>query len=172
MLPPGLALPVGLNINTGYELAELRLQWLICDFGRRMGSLQRFVLAVDLHQLQTDRAFQTVANEVELGYYNVLRPQALLRVARESVARDQDELEVAEKLAKGGVIEREKVLRAEVKLAESSRLKDVSEEAVGVAFAALNLAIGLQPDESLAVVEPAELPEFALSLARLPASRY
>jgi len=164
VLPPGFALPVGLNINTGYELAELKLQWLICDFGRRMGVYNASKLAIDLHELQTDRAFQTVANEVAVAYYNVLRTQALLRVASESVARDQDELEVAEKLAKGGVIEREKVLRAEVKLAESNRLKDLSEEAVGVALAALNLAIGLQPDESPAVVEPDESPDFKLSL--------
>jgi outer membrane protein len=164
VIPPGFALPVGLNLDTGYELAELRLQWLICDFGRRLGIHNASLLAIDLHQLQTDRAFQTVANEVELGYYNTLRAQALLRVARESVLRDQDELEVAQKLAKGGVIEREKVLRAEVKLAESHRLRDVSEEAVGVAFAALNLAIGLQPSESLGVVEPATLPDFSLAL--------
>ena len=164
VLPPGFALPVGLNINTGYELAELKLQWLICDFGRRMGRYNQSMLAIDVHQLQTDRAYQTVANEVEVAYYNVLRTQALLRVARESVVRDQDELEVAEKLAKGGVIEREKVLRAEVKLAESNRLRDLSEEAVGIAAAALNLAVGLQPGESLAVVEPLELPAFSLSL--------
>jgi len=164
VLPPGFALPIGLNINTGYELAELKLQWLICDFGRRLGIYNASALAIDLHQLQTDRAFQTVANEVELGYYNALRAQALLRVARESVLRDQDELEVAEKLAKGGVIEREKVLRAEVKLAETNRLKDLAEEGAGVAFAALNLAIGLQPNESLAVMEPPELPDFSLTL--------
>jgi outer membrane protein TolC len=164
VLPPGFALPVGLNINTGYELAELRLQWLICDFGRRLGVFNASMLAIDLHQLQTDRAYQTAANEVQFGYYNVLRTQALLRVARESVLRDQDELEVAEKLAKGGVIEREKVLRAEVKLAESNRLKDMSEESVGTALAALNLAIGLKPNESLGVMEPPETPDFALSL--------
>src|SRR5262249_51267393 len=31
------AIPVGLDIKTGYELAEIKLQWLICDFGRRLG---------------------------------------------------------------------------------------------------------------------------------------
>src|SRR5262245_10820222 len=164
VVPPGFALPVGLNISTGYELAELRLQWLLCDFGRRMGRYNASQLAIDLHRLQTDRAYQTVANEVAVGYYNVLRTEALLRVAQESVVRDKDELEVAEKLAKGGVIEREKVLRAEVKLAESSHLKDLAEEAVGISRAAMNLAIGLKPDESIAVVEPIELPEFAHSL--------
>jgi outer membrane protein TolC len=31
------SIPFGLNINTGYEFADLKLQWLICDFGRRLG---------------------------------------------------------------------------------------------------------------------------------------
>src|SRR5262249_9191814 len=42
--PPGFtflpalgSIPFGLNIDTGYELAEFKLQWLICDFGRRLG---------------------------------------------------------------------------------------------------------------------------------------
>ena len=36
-IPGTGAIPVGLDIQTGYELAELKLQWLICDFGRRIG---------------------------------------------------------------------------------------------------------------------------------------
>src|SRR5262245_24805357 len=36
-LPIGGAIPIDLEIRSRYELAELRLQWLICDFGRRLG---------------------------------------------------------------------------------------------------------------------------------------
>jgi len=43
-------------------------------------------------------------------------------------------------------------------------LKDMSEESVGIAYAALNLAIGLRSNESLSVVEAAERPDFSLSL--------
>ncbi len=164
ILPPGFAIPVGLDIHTNYELAELKMQWLICDFGRRMGRFNASKLAIDIHQLQADRAYQTVANETTLAYYNVLRAQALLRVAQESVLRDEDERDVAQKLAKGGVIEREKLLRAEVKLAETQRLKDLSDEGLAVAFAALNLAIGQQFDAPIQVVEPADIPEFNWSL--------
>jgi len=35
------AVPIGLDIKTGYELADLKLQWLICDFGRRLGGTAR-----------------------------------------------------------------------------------------------------------------------------------
>ena len=51
VIPPGFALPVGLNIHTGYELADLKMQWLICDFGRRMGRYNASKLAVEIHQL-------------------------------------------------------------------------------------------------------------------------
>ena len=71
---PGLgAVPVGLNLSTGYELAEFRVQWLVCDFGRRLGRLEQAKLALDVAKLQTDRAFQTVSNEVSVAFYGVLR---------------------------------------------------------------------------------------------------
>ena len=49
-------MPVGLNLESGYELAELKLQWLVCDFGRRIGQYNQAGLAADIAQLQTDRA--------------------------------------------------------------------------------------------------------------------
>jgi outer membrane protein TolC len=155
-----LALPIGINLDTGFELAELHLQWLVLDFGRRLGAYEAARLGIDIAQLQTDRAYQTVANEVAVAYYNVLRTQALRRTGREAVRRAEDQRDVARKLAGGGVLEREQVLRAEVQLAESLRLLDTTEEALGVAYAALNLAIGLKPDEAIGVVEPPDVPEY------------
>jgi outer membrane protein len=164
-LPGTGALPVGLDIRPGYELAELKLQWLICDFGRRLGRYNQAGLAVDIAQLQTERAYQTVANDVALAYYQVLRARSLHRIADEAVRRAEDDLDVAKKLAKGGVIEREKVLRAEVALSQAQRALDVTEEAEAVALAALNLAIGLNPSAPSAVVDTADVPTFTLSLA-------
>ena len=112
------AVPVGLHIKTGYELAELKVQWLLLDFGRRLGHFEQAKLAVDVAQLQTDRAFQTVANEVAVAYYGVLRAQALRRTAQDAVRRAEEELEDARKLQREGVIERETVLRSEVLRAE------------------------------------------------------
>src|SRR5262249_47696294 len=122
---PGLgSIPIGLNINTGYALADLRLQWLICDFGRRMGRYRQAGLATEIARLQTERAYQTVAHEVSVAYYQVLRARALRKTAREAVRRADDDLDVAKKLAQGGALEKEKVLRVEVLLAESQQLLD------------------------------------------------
>ena len=163
---PGLgAIPFGLNINTGYELAEFKLQWLICDFGRRLGRYRQAGIAVEIAQLQSQRAFQTVANEVAVAYYQVLRTRALRKTAAEAVRRAEDDLEVANKLAKGGALEKEKVLRVEVQLAESQRLLDQTEGAEAVAVAALNLAIGLNVNAPTGVQESSEVPPFTQSLA-------
>jgi outer membrane protein TolC len=159
------ALPVGLDIHTGFELAELKLQWLICDFGRRLGRYHQAGIAVDIAQLQTDRAYETVANDVASAYYRLLRAGSLYRIATDAVRRAQDDLDVARKLGQGGVIEREKVLRAEVALAQALRGLDVAEEAQGVAVAGLNLAIGLNVGTPTQVLDVASVPPFALSLA-------
>jgi hypothetical protein len=58
---------------------------------------------VDIAQLQTERAYQTVANEVAVAYYQLLRAQSLGRIARESVRRVEDDLGVPRKLAQVGV---------------------------------------------------------------------
>ena len=163
---PGLgALPFGLNNHTGYELAEMKLQWLICDFGRRSGRYRQAGLAVEVAQLQSDRAHQTVANEVAVAYYQALRTRALRKIAFDAVRRAEDDLKVAKQLGKGGVLEKEKVLRVEVLLAESQRLLDASEGAEVVALASLNLAIGLNVNAATGVQERSDIPPFAQSLA-------
>jgi outer membrane protein TolC len=159
------SIPIGLDINTGYELAELKLQWLICDFGRRLGRYRQAGLAVDIAQLQSERAFQTVANEVSVAYYQVLRTRALRKIALDAVRRSEDDLDVAKKLEKGGALEREKRLRVEVQLAETQRLLDAADGAEAVAVAALNLAIGLNVNAATDVVETSDTPPFTQSLA-------
>jgi outer membrane protein TolC len=165
ILPLLGAIPVGLQGQSGFELAELKLQWLVCDFGRRLGRYNQAGLAVDIAQLQTQRAYQTVADDVAVAYYQVLRARSLRRIARESVRRAEDDLDVARKLARGGVVEREKVLRAEVALAQARRTLDVAEEEEAVAVAALNLAIGLNISAPTSVVDTSDIPPFTLGLA-------
>jgi outer membrane protein len=164
-LSPGGALPVGLNVQPDYTLAEMKLQWLVCDFGRRMGHYNQAGLSADIAELQTERAYQTIANEVATAYYQVLRVRSLHRIATDSVRRAADDVDVAEKLAKGGVIEREKLLRAKVAQAQSQRLLDAAEEGEAIAVAALNLAIGLNASSSTEVVDTTDIPPFTMSLA-------
>jgi outer membrane protein TolC len=162
---PGVgSIPVNFNIQSGYDLAELNLQWLIYDFGRRTSLYRTTGLAVDIAQLQTDRAYQTVANEVQAAYYQVLRARSLHRIAEEAVRRANDDLGVAQQLAKGGAVARETVLRASAAQAQAQHAFDVSEEEEAVAVAALNLAIGLNICTPTVVADPNDIPPFTSSL--------
>jgi outer membrane protein TolC len=165
-IPAVGAIPIGLNIDTGYELAELKLQWLICDFGRRLGRYRQASIAAEIAQLESDRAYQTVANEVSVAYYQVLRERALKKTAQDAVRRAEDDLDVAKKLEKGGALEKEKRLRVEVQLAESQRQLDAAQGAEAVAVAALNLAIGLNVNAPTGVVETSDVPPLTRSLAQ------
>jgi outer membrane protein TolC len=163
---PGLgALPIGLNVGTNFELAELKVQWLLLDFGRRLGRYEQARLANDIAGLQTDRAYQTVANEVAVAYYNVLRTQALRRTAKDALRRAEEELDDSRKREREGVVEREVVLRSEVQRAETRQLVHAATEAEFVALAALNLAIGLKCNEPLHLAEAPEVRPMQNSLA-------
>ena len=163
---PGLgAIPVGLNIGTSFELAELKVQWLLLDFGRRLGRYEQARLASDIAGLQTDRAYQTVANDVAVAFYTVLRTQALRRTAQDALRRADEELEDARKRQSEGVVEREIVLRSEVQRAENLQLLHAATEAEFVALAELNLAMGLRCNEPFRVADPLEIPPPANSLA-------
>ena len=99
---PGVgAIPFGFNVGTNFELAELKVQWLLLDFGRRLGRYEQARLATEIAGLQTDRAYQTVANEVAVAYYHVLRTQALRRTAQDALRRTEEELADAQ-TATGG----------------------------------------------------------------------
>jgi outer membrane protein TolC len=140
------------------------MQWILVDFGRRLGVHEQARLAGDIAQLQTDRAFQTVAEEVATAYYNVLRSEALRRTAQDALRRAEDQLSDARKLQREGVVEREIVLRSEVQRAEARQQLHAATEAQFVALAALSLAMGLKSDRPVRVVEPAEIPPLATNL--------
>ena len=164
-LPPSGVVPIPLTIDSGYELAELRLQWLLLDFGQRLGRYRQAEIAVDVAQLQTERAYQTTADEVETAYYQVLRTAALRRTAEEAVRRTEDDLDLARKLKKGDVVLRENVLRAEVELSQARHGLDVAQAAAAVAGASLNLAVGLNVSAPTVVEDAADPPPFHRSLA-------
>jgi outer membrane protein TolC len=163
---PGIGVvPIGLNIGSSFELAELKVQWLLLDFGRRLGRYEQARLALDVAQLQTDRAYQTVANDVAVAYNNVLRTQALRRTAQDALRRAEEELGDARKREREGVVEREIVLRAEVQRSEALQQLHAATQAEFVALAGLNLAIGLKCNQPVRVTDPPAIPPLATSLA-------
>src|SRR5262249_2475195 len=100
-----------------------------------------------------------------VAYYQVLRTRALRKTAQDAVRRGKDDLGVARRLEKGGVLEKEKRLRVEVQLAESQQLLDAAEGGAAGAGAGPNLAIGLNVNAPTGIVETSDVPPFTQSLA-------
>ena len=142
MMPITEPILIKTHFESTFDLIEGHVQWLLLDFGRRLGRYEQARLAGDIAGLQTDRAFQTVADEVAIAYYGVLRSQALLRTAQDALRRADEQLRDARKLQREGVVERETVLRSEVQRAENLQQLHAATEAEFVALAGLNLAIG------------------------------
>ena len=164
MMPSAQPILIQTHIETTFDLIEGNVQWLLLDFGRRLGRYEQARLAGDIAGLQTDRAFQTVANDVAIAYYGVLRSQALLRTAQDAFRRAEEELADARKREREGVVERETVLRSEVQRAENLQQLHAATEAEFVALAELNLAIGLKGNQPVRVADPKEIPPLAPSL--------
>lgn len=103
-----------------------------------------------------EQARQQVALAVEQAYLNVLRAEALDRVARESLESAQEHLRLARARFEAGVVPQFDVLRAEVQLANFRQQAVASANAVKLAYAALNRAMGTDVETALTLVEPPE----------------
>jgi len=157
-------LPIGFDYNTTYVLTEARIQWLITDFGRRLGARRQAQLAEEISRLRSARARQTIAHEVTLAYFELLRARSLMRIASDSVARLESELATATALAAGGLLEKEKVLRAEVALAKALTLRDSATATEQIAAGSLNLAMGTPQRRPVPVAGFSEVPGFELTV--------
>jgi outer membrane protein TolC len=148
-----------------YTVAELFLQWTLCDFGRTTGRYRHAEIGVDIAQLQAVRTGQTVVFDVSSAYYRVLQTQASLRIAQEAVRLAESVLEVTRKSLMQGLVLRDAVLRGEVQLAQARRAVVAAERARLVAIAGLNQAIGINVSAPTETVDRTDEPPFGLTLA-------
>lgn len=149
-----------------FELSELHLAWTVWDFGRTMGRYEQAISRVDIARLQAQRAKQTIVYDTATAYYRVLLARATLRIATQAVRDATSILELTRNLFDSGVVTKDSVLRAEVRLAETRQLRVVAVDAVFVSMAALNLAMGRNVSLPVQVVDITEEPPFALTLAQ------
>jgi len=165
-LPENLVgnLAFGGNANR-FDLAEMHLQWTVCDFGRRTGKYGQAKMSVDIARLQYRRALQSVAFSVASQYFGVLQAEATTRVAEEAVRRAEVDLRDARNFLRRGVGLRNQVLRTEALLAEMRLNLIKARTARSVAIAGLNQAIGINVSSDTQVVDRPAAPPFAVSLA-------
>jgi outer membrane protein TolC len=151
--------------SDSFDLAELHLQWTLCDFGRRAAHYGQANTALDIARLQYQRAKQGVAFQVATQYFAGLQARAALRVSEEAVRRAESYLNDTRNYQRRGTAIANDVFRADVLLAEMRLSQVKARTAEGVALAGLNQAIGINVSSATSIVDRPDAPPFEQTLA-------
>jgi len=169
-VPPGGMFPVlpirGLGPgNFDYEVLDLRLQWTVFQFGKRLALHDQAMMKAEITHWQLERTRQEVVFDVAIKYAGVLQARATQVVAEKAVVRAEATLKDVRNLAQNGVLVKEDVLRAEVFLADVQQSRITATSEAQIAVAALNRAIGINVSTPTRVIESAvELEEYPVRL--------
>ena len=168
-LSPGAPGPVGAIIPSGtgsanFAQAEVDFQWTLWDFGRTAGRYGQAVTRERLAGLQLVRLKQTVALDTTAAYLAVLLAQASSKVQDQAVKQGESVLADARSRLKGGVADKDDVLRAEVQLSESREALVLARQAEFDSLARLNYAMGRNVSMPLQVIDWKAQPRFERSL--------
>jgi outer membrane protein len=91
----------------------------IYDFGARTSHYDASKLSFDVTKLDIDRIKNLVALDFLTAYFNLLETEKLILVAQKEVERFESHLKVAKSLYEEGVITKNDLLQAEVKLSDA-----------------------------------------------------
>ena len=138
----GLSPLLPLQWDSQYNQIELETQWIIWDFGRRVGTYRQSDILEQIAQLKCQRACQTVAYDTTEAYYRVLLAYSTVVTARNTLRRAEEFLRVANNLFEQGEVDRESVYSAELQVAKARQQCVSARTMVNTATARLNLTMG------------------------------
>lgn len=102
-------------------------------------------------RLDINRARNQIVLDVKNAFYDVLRSQALLTVANETLQNAQDRLSETEKKLAAGVVAPFDVLRAQTDVANAQQQVITANTSISLSLATLNSAMGLDIDSPLSI---------------------
>lgn len=127
------------NYSSGVNLIQL-----FYDFGRTGGKIEASRQNLTMSEYEALDVLQAVILNVEQAYYNLLKSRRLLSVAEETIRQREEHLKQAQAFYRVGTRAKIDVTKAEVDLANSHLDKIKAENALKVARASLNNAMGVR----------------------------
>ena len=146
--------------NQELNIAQINAEWLIWDFGQRLGTYRQSDIMLKIAQLRCARACQDVGYKTADAYFQVLIGRASVHVADDSIKRSEEYLRVAKNLYNAGKIDREGVLSAQLELVNSQQLMVNAIARRQVAVAGLNNVLGARLLEAACVQDVESQPDF------------
>ena len=167
LLPPGPGVPETLSIVAGekeFQRAELKVQMTLWDFGRTLGTYRQATLRHQIASLMLERARQQVRLQVAEAYFNILRARRARAIAEESLGQAEAHLKTAVRFEEQGLVDRNDVLQAELRVAEVRQSLIKAAHAVELATSVFNSVLGINVNRKTEVVDVTEALPTAVEL--------
>ena len=119
-------------------------------------------LGVDISKIDVETVKRDIVLQVREGYYNILRAEKFLDVAKQTVKQFEAQLEVTKAFFDVGIVPKNDVLQAEVRLANSRQGLIKAENDVILAKSSFNSLLRREIDTPLQVIDILEYKSFPL----------
>ncbi len=154
--PQNFNKPIGaeiVNQNVQQKLVGVTAQLPIDISGNIRTATQQAKLQEQAYRLDVDRTRNQIVSEVKGAFFDVLRAQALVRVAKEDLKDTQDRLKDAQSKFDARVVTKFDVLRGQTDVAAAQQNVIVAKNRFQTNLGVLNLVIGIQVTTPLAVTD-------------------
>ena len=147
-----------------FFFASLGITQTICDFGRTYARYERAKAVSDATRLAYKGQEQDVFLRTVVSYFQILQTQKLLQATDEEVAQMTDHLRVAKNLFEQGVVTRNDLLQAEVRLSSSRQRRLETANRLENAWLVLNDLMGEAPEHRSTLSEESRYEETSLDI--------
>ncbi len=151
---PNKKIFLGTSLNDLY--AEFAVQQLLYNGSKTSVQRNIALTSVQIEERSVQRVRQSIANTVTKAYLQLLKAQRLVGVQQTAVENLQEHLAAAQSLYRIGKVSQLDVIKAQVQLAIARDELAKAENGVRVQQLALYAAMGVEPRDSLRVIDHVE----------------
>ncbi len=159
-----ITLPTGKVINTDREIYNLSttISQPLFAGGSILSNYRNEKLGVDISKTDVETVKRDIILLVREGYFNILRAEKFLDVAQQTVKQFSAQLEVTKAFFEVGIVPKNDVLQAEVRLANAKQALVRTENDVVLAKSSFNSLLRREIDTPLQIIDILEYSPFSL----------
>ena len=147
-----------------FFFASLGITQTLCDFGRTNARYEKAKAVSDATRFAYKGQEQDVFLRTVVSYFRILQSQKLLQAAEDEVTQMTDHLRVAKNLFEQGVVTRNDLLQAEVRLSSSSQRRLETANQLENVWLVLNDLMGERPEYRSTLLEESQFEQTALEM--------
>jgi outer membrane protein len=130
--------------------------------GLNLANYRAAKIGVDLSKENVETVKRDIVLQVRVGYFNILRAEKFLTVAQQQVKQFEAQLEVTKAFFDVGIVPKNDVLQAEVRLANARQAQVRAENDLATAKASFNILLRKEINTPLEVVDILEYKVFPM----------